>query len=203
VGGHLARLFEKKPYRVTIMTLKKPSILLHICCAPDATAVFEQLQEKYSVVGYFHNPNIYPEEEYRKRLKETEYIAKIMNFPLDFPRYKPQEWLAAVKGFEQEPEKGKRCRVCFCFNLRATAKKALKSGIPYFTTTLTISPHKKTAAIFAAGKEAASEFGPEFMAFDFKKKDGFKRSLIISRKLNLYRQNYCGCSFSLREQKNA
>lgn len=184
-------------------TFKKPLILLHICCAPDATAVFERLREKYSVVGYFHNPNIHPEEEYRKRLKEAKYVAKTMNFPLEIPPYNPQKWFAAVKGLEQEPERGKRCQACFRFNLRATAKKAQEKGIPYFSTTLTISPHKKTADIFEAGKEASSEFELEFLAFDFKKKDGFKRSLIISREMNLYRQNYCGCCFSLREQKNA
>jgi epoxyqueuosine reductase len=184
-------------------TLEKPAILLHICCAPDATAVFERLKEKYTVTGFFHNPNIHPEEEYRKRLKDAVCVAKTMNFPLEVPPYEPQEWFDAVKGLEQEPEQGERCKVCFKFNLRAAAKKAYQSGIPYFTTTLTISPHKIAADIFAAGEEAAAEFGPEFKAFDFKKKDGFKRSLILSREMHLYRQNYCGCLFSLRDRKNA
>lgn len=183
--------------------LEKPAILLHICCAPDATSVFERLKEKYTVTGFFHNPNIHPEEEYRKRLKDAEFVAETMNFPLEIPPYYPQKWLEAVKGLEQQPERGERCRICFKFNLRATAKKALQSGIPYFTTTLTLSPHKKTADIFEAGKVAAAEFGPEFAAIDFKKKDGFKRSLIISREMNLYRQNYCGCCFSQRDRKNA
>jgi len=184
-------------------TLEKPFILLHVCCAPDATAVFERLREKYTVIGFFHNPNIHPEEEYRKRLKDAVYVAETMNFPLEIPAYNPQEWLDAVKGLEQEPERGKRCRICFRFNLLATAKKAHERRIPYFTTTLTISPHKNTADIFEAGKEAAAEFGSEFVAVDFKKKDGFKRSLILSREMNLYRQNYCGCCFSLLGQKNA
>lgn len=185
------------------MPFKKPAILLHICCAPDATAVFERLKDKYSVIGFFHNPNIHPEAEYRKRLKGAVYVAETMNFPLEIPPYIPQEWFEAVKGLEQEPERGKRCRVCFRFNLRITAKKANESGIPYFTTTLTISPHKNTSEIFKAGEEAAAEFGPEFLAIDFKKKDGFKHSLILSREMHLYRQNYCGCCFSLRERKHA
>ena len=184
-------------------TLEKPEILLHICCAPDATAAFERLREKYTVTGFFFNPNIHPEEEYQKRLKEAEYVAESMKFSLEIPAYNPQEWFDAVKGLEQEPERGERCRVCFRFNLRAAAKKATENGIPYFTTTLTISPHKETSDIFAAGVEAAAEFGVEFIAIDFKKKDGFKRSLIISRELNLYRQNYCGCCFSQRGQTNA
>ena len=185
------------------MSLDKPSILLHICCAPDATAVYERLKDKYSVIGFFHNPNIHPEEEYRKRLKEAEYVAETMNFSLEIPAYNPREWLKAVKGLEDEPERGKRCRVCFRYNLRATAKKAHERGIPYFTTTLTISPHKDTTYIFEAGDKAAAEFGPEFIAIDFKKKDGFKHSLKLSWEMNLYRQNYCGCCFSQKGKKHA
>lgn len=203
MGNHLAGLFEEKRSRIMTKTLEQPAILLHICCAPDATAVFERLREKYTVTGFFHNPNIHPEEEYHKRLKEAEHVAEFMNFPLEIPPYNPQKWFDAVRGLEQEPERGERCKVCFKFNLRATANKAHQSGIPYFTTTLTISPHKKTAAIFEAGKDAAVEFGPEFIAIDFKKKDGFKRSLILSREMHLYRQNYCGCCFSQRDKQNA
>jgi predicted adenine nucleotide alpha hydrolase (AANH) superfamily ATPase len=178
---------------------KKTTILLHICCAPDATASFERLHPDYNVVGFFHNPNIHPEQEYKKRLREAQTVAERMGFDLILPPYKPEEWLREVKGLEAEPEKGKRCEACFRFNLRATAQKAAELGIPYFTTTLSISPHKNSEVIFSIAKEAAEEFEVEFLQENFKKKDGFKRSLDLARELDLYRQNYCGCRFSQRD----
>lgn len=179
------------------MDNSKPQVLLHICCAPDSTAVFERLKQEYKVIGFFHNPNIFPEAEYKKRLEEAEYVARKLKFKIVVPGYAPQEWENAVKGLEAEPEKGKRCNVCFRFNLQATAKKAKRRGIPFFTTTLTISPHKVTEMIFKAGTEAAIKYGLKFLELDFKKKDGFKRSLELSREMNLYRQNYCGCRYSM------
>jgi len=175
----------------------KLKTLLHICCAPDSTAVFERLKPEYEVIGFFHNPNIFPEAEYKKRLEEAEYVARKLKFKLVVPAYAPEKWENAVKGLEAEPEKGKRCNVCFRFNLEATAKKAKSMGIPFFTTTLSISPHKVTEMIFKAGRDAAIKYGLKFLEFDFKKKDGFKRSLELSREMNLYRQNYCGCRYSM------
>jgi predicted adenine nucleotide alpha hydrolase (AANH) superfamily ATPase len=175
----------------------KLKTLLHICCAPDATAVFERLKPEYEVIGFFHNPNIFPEAEYKKRLEQVELIVRKLKFELVVPAYTPEEWENAVKGLEAEPEKGKRCDVCFRFNLEATAKKAISMGIPFFTTTLTISPHKKTEMIFKAGRDAALKYSIKFLEFDFKKKDGFKRSLELSREMNLYRQSYCGCRYSM------
>lgn len=174
----------------------KPKILLHICCAPDSTASFERLKSKYQVIGFFHNPNIYPEAEYIKRLQEAQDVANEMGFELIVPPYLPKEWLQEVKGFECEPEKGKRCEICYRFNLRATARKAQELDMPFFTTTLSISPHKNSDLIFSIGDEAATEFGVEFLHENFKKNDGFKRSLEIAKELNLYRQNYCGCIYS-------
>jgi len=177
----------------------KPKVLLHICCAPDSTAVFERLKEQYHVIGYFHNSNIQPEAEYERRLADAKKVAKLMNFSLIIPPYLPEEWLAYVRGFEAEPEKGKRCILCYQYNLNATAAKAKALGIPDFTTTLSISPHKVTKAIMEAGEAAGEKYQVNFLAMDFKKKDGFKRSLELSQQLDLYRQNYCGCKFSLRK----
>lgn len=180
-----------------------PQILLHICCAPDATAVVERLAPEYDVIGYFHNPNIHPEAEYCLRLRDTQEVAQVMGFKLLTEPYRPELWLKAVKGWEHEPEKGKRCEICFRFNLRATAKKAAALAIPYFTTTLTISPHKRSQSIFQAAESAAQEFQVRFLKIDFKKSHGFQRSLEISREMGLYRQKYCGCRYSRPEASDA
>jgi predicted adenine nucleotide alpha hydrolase (AANH) superfamily ATPase len=155
------------------------------------------------VTGFFHNPNIHPEKEYRRRLAEAEAVGRAMGFPLLHPRYHPGAWHQAVKGLESEPEGGLRCVVCFRLNLRAAARKACELGLPLFTTTLTLSPHKPSDRIMTIGNEAGEEFGVLFLAEDFKKRDGFKRSLDLSREMRLYRQHYCGCRYSLREELGA
>ncbi len=172
--------------------------LLHICCAPDATSVFERLKHDYRVIGYFHNPNIHPESEYKKRLIEAQRVAQIMGFELRVPKYQPDDWLRHIRGLENEPEKGGRCEACYAFNLDATAREAQETGIPFITSTLTVSPHKLTEKIIASGTAAAQAHGVEYLAIDFKKKDGFKQSLQLSKAMQLYRQNYCGCKYSLR-----
>ncbi len=181
----------------------RPKLLLHICCAPDATAVFEQLNPEYEVTGFFHNPNIYPEEEFKLRLSEVESVARQMKFPLEVAAYQPESWFHLVPGLEHEPEGGRRCGVCFRQNLSATARAAREMEMPFFTTTLTISPHKSSAQVLAAGKAAAQEFGVEFLDINFKKRDGFKRSLELSKNMHLYRQKYCGCKFSIRLKPGA
>ncbi len=175
---------------------EKTPVLLHICCAPDATAVQERLADTYRVIGYFHNPNIYPQAEYLRRLEAAQQVADNQGFQLIIAEYDPAGWEKAVRGWEKEPEQGRRCQACFEYNLNATAAQAKRLGIRLFTTTLTISPHKRTAQVFAAGQAAARARGLEFLALDFKKQDGFKRSLEISRALGLYRQDYCGCQYS-------
>jgi epoxyqueuosine reductase len=182
---------------------EKPRVLLHICCAPDSTAVFERLKDDYQVLGYFHNPNIYPPEEYARRLREAERVSQAMGFDWVPSEYSPETWEAAVVGLETEPETGLRCGVCFKHNLGATAAKAHALGIAVFATTLTISPHKSSSRIFSVGREAGQAHGVKFLEFDFKKKDGFKRSLELSRSLSLYRQHYCGCRYSLRGTSRA
>jgi epoxyqueuosine reductase len=181
----------------------KQRVLLHICCAPDATAAYERLSPDYDVIGFFHNPNIHPVSEYRKRLGEAEKVANALDFLLITPEYEPEEWLEDVLGLESEPERGQRCAACFAFNLHATAVKAKEMDFPIFTTTLSISPHKDTDMIMQAGRFAAQANGLQFLEMDFKKQDGFKRSLQMSQELDLYRQNYCGCRFSLRVNKDA
>lgn len=178
----------------------KPRVLLHICCAPDATAVFERLAPDYDVIGYFRNDNIHPPEEYALRLANAEKVAAALGFRLEPAPYDPRAWDRAVTGLEDEPERGRRCEVCFRHNLTATALAARALGIPAFTTTLTLSPHKSSALLFAIGRGLAQETGVEFLEIDFKKRDGFKRSLAMSRELELYRQNYCGCRYSVRSE---
>jgi epoxyqueuosine reductase len=182
---------------------EKPRVLLHICCAPDATASVERLRPDYQVVGFFFNPNIFPEKEYQIRLREAERVAAEMEFSLIIPPYVPEDWEKAARGLEREPEKGYRCRICFLYNLRATAREARSRGIEFFTTTLTISPHKVSSQVFEAGRQAAEELGGTFLDIDFKKKNGFRRSLEISRCMSLYRQKYCGCRYSMPGDRSA
>lgn len=182
-----------------IPTQPLPMVLLHICCAPDSTAVVERLRPNYRVRGFFHDPNVAPQEEYQRRLAEAERVAQELQFELIPSEYAPEAWLEAVRGYEQEPERGRRCAICFQFNLNATAAKAAELGIPNFTTTLSISPHKHWEQILQAGQAAARRWGVTFVEENFKKKDGFKRSLEWSEQLSLYRQDHCGCSFSRKE----
>ncbi|MCP5515378.1 MAG: epoxyqueuosine reductase QueH [Spirochaetales bacterium] len=168
-------------------------ILLHICCAPCGSASVERLlRENREVTLFFSNSNIAPEEEYLKRLKYAEKLASHYNIPLIKDNYEHERWLTYIAGLEDEPEKGKRCSKCFYFNLENTSRKAAELGIKEFTTTLTISPHKNSGLIFETGGIFQG-----FKEYDFKKKDGFRRSIELSKELDLYRQDYCGCEFSL------
>jgi predicted adenine nucleotide alpha hydrolase (AANH) superfamily ATPase len=172
-------------------------ILLHICCAPCATYSIERvLKDGYQVIGYFYNPNIQPLNEYKRRLKEVKKLAKIMELTIYFGNYNLKEWFRRIKGLEKEPEGGKRCEQCFKMRLEQTAIFAIEKNIKFFTTTLTISPHKNSELIHRIGREIGDKYGLEFLPYNFKKKDGFKKSIILSKKFNLYRQNYCGCIFS-------
>ena len=155
----------------------------------------ERLQEGESkVILFFSNSNISPKAEYDKRLEAARTLASAWDLKLVEDIYDHQAWLEAVKGYENEPEKGRRCPVCFNFSFARTAAFARERGIPAFTSTLTVSPHKSAAVIADTGAKY-----PEFRFYDFKKKDGFKRSQALSRELGLYHQHYCGCEFSLRD----
>ena len=168
-------------------------LLLHTCCAPCAAGCIERLRgEGYEAVLYFSNSNIHPRDEYDRRLGETGRFAKIYGLELVVDDYDHERWRDAVRGYEAEREKGKRCDICFRYNLGRTARAARAAGISRFSTTLTLSPHKKSVRVFGAGERF-----PGFVPIDFKKRDGQKKSSEISGKYGLYRQNYCGCEFSI------
>lgn len=152
----------------------------------------------YQVTAYFYNPNIFPDTEYQKRLEAEKTLCSHFGCNLVEEVYNPDEFFEAAKGLEGEPEKGRRCDKCFELRLRKTAEFAKKSGINKFTTSIVISPHKSFQKLSQIGENIAREFGLEYIAIDFKKKDGFLKTNKISKELNLYRQNYCGCKFSIR-----
>jgi len=178
--------------------MPKPTkkLLLHICCAPDATVVVERLRTDYEITGFFYNPNIHPQKEYQLRVKEMEKLASQMDFPLKTGHYDDDRWFSLIKGLEEEPEGGKRCEICFHTRLQATAELAANLEFDLFTTVLTVSPHKNADLINKLGNAVAEKNNVSFLPENFKKKDGFKRSIELSKIYNLYRQNFCGCVFS-------
>lgn len=188
-------------------TVRKPSLLLHSCCGPCSTAVTERLVEEFDVTIFFYNPCITDEEEYKRRKDaQLSFIErfneeKMGEAKLGFKEgeYRPSEFFKAVEGLETEPEGGSRCSVCFKQRLEKTAETAKLGGYDYFGTTLTVSPHKNYKLISEIGRAIALRYGLPFLDRDFKKKDGFKRSIELSRKYELYRQNYCGCEYSKRD----
>lgn len=173
-------------------------IILHACCATCSGYVIEQLLPKFQPLIYFFNPNIHPQEEYLKRRNELSQYALKVNLPFFEEEYLPERWFTQVKGMEQEPERGLRCRICFKQRLEQTADFAKKQGIAYFTTTLTVSPHKKSGDIIDLGNKIAEETDLVFYAQDFKKQNGYKKTVAIAEKEGFYRQNYCGCIYSFR-----
>ncbi len=180
----------------------KPKLLLHVCCASCGVYVAQILKKDYEVVLYFYNPNIYPESEYKKRLGEVKEIAKMFGIKLITEKYNHEEWLKKIKGRERDPERGERCRICYQDRLENTAKAAGAKGFDFFTTTLTISPYKDAKIISQLGQKLAKKYKIKFLDKDFKKQDGFKKSVCLCREFGLYRQNYCGCEFSKRHKNN-
>ena len=177
-----------------------PKLLLHACCAPCSSYCLEYLSQYFEIVLFYFNPNISLKEEYEYRLEEEKRLISLMEFknPVTIVEstYNPKEFFEAVKGLENEPEGGKRCAECFKLRLKATAEKAKEIGADYFTTTLTISPLKNAQLLNTIGEAYAEEYGVKWLYSDFKKKEGYKRSIILSKKYDLYRQDYCGCVFS-------
>lgn len=176
--------------------MEKPRMLVHICCAPDALFVMGLLRRDYDVEGFFYNPNIHPREEYLLRLEETKKVAKILDFKLIEGPYDDTRWLEITKSFKDEPEKGRRCDVCYAMRLERTAEKAAELGSDSFTTVMSLSPWKKADVMNRIGRMFAHRLKIEFLEANFKKKDGFKKSVELSRKHGLYRQDYCGCVYS-------
>lgn len=180
---------------------RTPSVLLHVCCAPCSSYCLEYLSDYFDITVYYYNPNITKPEEYAYRLSEEKrYIALRTDFrhPVGMTEseYDPKVFFEAVKGLEKEPEGGARCEKCFRLRLEASAKKAKELGMDCFTTTLTISPLKNAALLNEIGEEMGERYGVMWLPSDFKKKEGYKRSIVLSHEYDLYRQNYCGCVFS-------
>jgi len=173
-------------------------VLLHICCGVCASSVVESLREDgLKPLGFFYNPNIHPQEEYLKRQEVAQEIARILKFELALGAYDKDIWSEKIKGLENEPEGGQRCSACFRMRLEETQKKASQMNISKFTTTLTVSPHKNTVIINEIGR-TVSPLG--FLALDFKKKNGFRLAIEFAKRYNLYRQNYCGCIYSMSKK---
>ncbi len=202
---------EKKNYQLLmeqqISSLEgTPSLLLQSCCGPCSSYVLEVLSKHFNVTVLYYNPNIYPYEEYEKRLHEQIKIIESMPFlnPVSLMpcEYDENEFLSVAKGLENEREGGARCKECFILRMEKTASLAKENGFDFFTTTLSVSPHKNAPLLNEIGKNLEEKYGVRFLFADFKKKEGYKRSIQLSKEYDLYRQEYCGCRFSLNQQKD-
>lgn len=199
--------YQKELEKITEENEKKgivPTLMLHVCCAPCSSYCLEYLSQYFKITVFYYNPNIHPVEEYSHRVNEVKRLISEMSFkyPVDFieGRNEPSEFYSAVKGYEKEKEAGERCFICYRQRLYETALKGKEMGFDYFTTTLSISPLKNAERINEIGQEIEKELGIKHLPSDFKKKNGYKRSIELSREHNLYRQNYCGCVFSLKTE---
>lgn len=179
-----------------------PRVLMHSCCGPCSTSCMERLTSQFDVTILYYNPNIYPETEYAHRVREQERLVDA--FPhkheLHFQKenYDPREFYDIVKGYEAEPEGGARCFLCYELRLRRAAEVARKEGFDYFTTTLSVSPLKNADKLNEIGERVGREVGIPWLVSDFKKKNGYLRSVELSEEFGMYRQDYCGCVYSLR-----
>lgn len=182
-----------------------PRLLLHSCCAPCSSYVLEYLSDYFEITVFYYNPNISPAEEYEKRAAEQQHL--IRELPAKHPitlvvgAYEPERFYAVSKGLETVPEGGERCFRCYRLRLEEAAKMAAEGGFDYFATTLTISPLKNAGKLNEIGEELSQIYKVEHLPSDFKKKNGYRRSVELSAEYGLYRQNYCGCVFSKREQE--
>lgn len=180
-----------------------PRLFLHACCAPCSSYVLEYLSRFFSVTVFFYNPNISPKEEYEKRVSEIQRLISEMEFvhPVAFieGEYKPEDFYEMARGLEDVPEGGERCFRCYRLRMEEAARLAEQGGYDYFTTTLSISPLKNAGKINEIGQELSQIYKVEHLPSDFKKKNGYKRSIELSHEYGLYRQNYCGCVFSRKE----
>ncbi len=180
----------------------RPKLLLHACCAPCSSYCLEYLSRYFEITIYYYNPNISPESEFVHRVDELNSLIERMPLPesvdVSVPEYNHKEFLEMVKGLEKEPERGERCTVCYRMRLDKSAEYARKNGYDYFTTTLSISPYKDADRLVNIGEELAEKYEIPYLVSDFKKKNGYKRSIELSEEYGLYRQDYCGCAFSKR-----
>ncbi len=181
-----------------------PSLFLHSCCAPCSSYVLEYLSQYFRITVFYYNPNIYPDEEYFKRVEEQKRFIEALpaKYPISFieGRFDKERFYAMARGREHLPEGGERCFACYELRLREAAEQACQRGFDFFTTTLSISPLKNAARLNEIGLRLEQEYGVRYLVSDFKKKNGYKRSTELSREYGMYRQDYCGCVFSKAER---
>jgi len=177
---------------------ERPSLLLHACCAPCSSHTLLLLDKYFNITLYFCNPNISPESEFMYRLNELKRLVREMSLNTNIieEKYNPEVFYSLAKGLESLPERGERCQKCISYRLEMAGHKAKQLECNYFTTTLTISPHKDCTFINECGAKISDKCGVEYLYSDFKKHDGYKHSIELSKQYNLYRQNYCGCIYS-------
>ncbi len=180
---------------------KKPTLLLHSCCAPCSTSVLMRLSGLFEITVFYSNSNIYPDYEYEKRLSEQKRFCEMKGIPIIEDRYSHGEFLEIAASLENEKEGGARCNRCIAYRMEKTASYARENGFLYFTTTLSVSPHKNAPFINETGKTLSEKYGVKFLYADFKKKDGYLNSIKLSREHGIYRQSYCGCEFSLPKKE--
>lgn len=185
-------------------TGEAPTLLLHSCCAPCSSYCLEYLSEYFKITVFYYNPNIYPESEYSLRTEEQKRLIKELKVKNEISfleiGFNPEEFYSAVKGLEKEKEGGERCFVCYRLRLSKTAEEAKKRGFDYFTTTLSISPLKNAEKLNEIAEDEGIKNGIKHLPSDFKKKNGYKRSTELSKEYGLYRQDYCGCVYSVRDK---
>ena len=178
----------------------KPKLLLHSCCGPCSSYVLEYLSHYFQITVFYYNPNITSKEEYQLRVQEQKRLIQLVYPEVSFleGNYEPEVFLQMSKGLEEEKEGGARCTKCYYLRMKETAKKAKELQFDYFTTTLSVSPYKDSTRLNQIGELLEQQYGIAYLYADFKKKNGYKRSIELSRQYHLYRQNYCGCEFSKR-----
>ena len=197
--------YQKKLEEIlhTIDTNDKPKLLLHACCGPCSSYTVEYLSKYFDITIYYYNPNTYPEQEYKRRLEELNKFINSFNSNIKVieENYIPNEFYKSIKGLEKLGEKSKRCYECYKLRLDKSAKYAKEKEYDYFTTTLSISPYKNAEWINEIGIELENKYNIKYLFSDFKKKNGYKRSLELSKEYKLYRQEYCGCVYSKQERE--
>ena len=198
--------YQKKLDEIISSLDGRPKLLLHACCAPCSSYVLEYLTKHFDITVFFYNPNISPQSEYDKRSAEAVRLIKEMPVSgrVTFleGKYEPERFFEMAKGMEDLPEGGERCFRCYELRMRKCAETAKDGGFDYFTTTLSISPHKNAQKLNEIGEKLERELGIKYLYADFKKKEGYKRSIQLSAEYGLYRQNYCGCVFSKKSALN-
>lgn len=182
---------------------RTPRLLLHSCCAPCSSYVLEYLSKHFEITVFYYNPNIFPESEYTKRILEQQTLIGEMKYPVSFiaGNYDKEKFYEMAKGLEHLKEGKERCFKCYALRLKETARLAREGEFDYFTTTLSISPMKNADKLNEIGTMLGRKYGVEYLQSDFKKKNGYKRSIELSKEYDLYRQDYCGCVYSMQERK--